>query len=200
MYNRTQIVKHLKSKDPKLAPVFGFIRREAIEPSRTPFVDLAEAIVNQQLSEKAGRTIFTRFRALFPNKRVTPALILEKSDQELRSAGISGAKATYLKSLAAAVSDKTLVLNALTILTDEEVITKLTTVKGIGRWTAEMFLMFTLGREDVFSYGDLGLRRAIQLVYSLKKEPSLKQMETLSGRWKPYRTYVALALWAFKDQ
>jgi len=200
MYNRSNVLKHLKANDPKLMPVLGFIRHESITPSRTPFMDLAEAIINQQLSEKAGRTIFTRFRALFPNKRVTPALLLRTPDQELRSAGISGAKAIYLKSLAVAVSEKTLVLGTLTRKTDEEVISSLTAVKGIGRWTAEMFLMFTLGREDIFSYGDLGLRRAIQLVYGLKKEPTLKQMETLSGKWKPYRTYVALALWNFKDR
>jgi DNA-3-methyladenine glycosylase II len=200
MYNRSNVLKHLKANDPKLMPVLGFIRHESITPSRTPFMDLAEAIINQQLSEKAGRTIFTRFRALFPNKRVTPALLLRMPDQELRSAGISGAKAIYLKSLAVAVSEKTLVLGTLTQKTDEEVISSLTAVKGIGRWTAEMFLMFTLGREDIFSYGDLGLRRAIQLVYGLRKEPTLKQMETLSGKWKPYRTYVALALWNFKDR
>lgn len=200
MYNRRHILKHLKASDPKLAPILTYIRREAIIPSATPFMDLTEAIINQQLSEKAGQTIFTRFCSIFPKKRVTPALLLAKPDQELRSTGISGAKAIYLKSLAAAVLDKKLILNKLAVQKDEDVIASLTAVKGIGRWTAEMFLMFTLGREDVFSYGDLGLRRGIQLLYKLKKEPSIKQMEKLSGRWKPYRTYVALALWNFKDR
>ena len=199
MKNFSRIRQQLRLSDPVLAPVISHIGTRVLSVSKDPFSDLAEAIINQQLSEKAGRTIFMRFRALFPNKRVTPALLLRKPDQELRSAGISGAKATYLKALARAVSDKTLVLKTLSLQTDEEVIASLTAVKGIGRWTAEMFLMFSLGREDVFSYGDLGLRRAIQMLYRMKREPSLRQLERLSGKWKPYRTYVALALWNFKD-
>ncbi len=199
MNNFSRIRQQLLASDPVLAPIISHIGTRKLSVSKNPFLDLAEAIINQQLSEKAGRTIFLRFRALFPNKRVTPGLLLLKPDQELRSAGISGAKAGYLKALAGAVSDKTLVLNSLSPKTDEEVIMSLTAVKGIGRWTAEMFLMFSLGREDVFSYGDLGLRRAIQMLYRMKREPTVRQLERLSGRWKPYRTFVALALWNFKD-
>lgn len=199
MYNRRHIVKHLKASDPKLAPILTYIRREAISSSATPFMDLAEAIVNQQLSEKAGRTIFVRFCASFPRGRVTPEAILARSDQSLRDIGVSWSKVAYIKSLSDAVASKRLMLADLGQKEDEGVITELTKVKGIGRWTAEMFLMFSLGREDVFSYGDLGLRRAIQMLYRMKREPTLRQLERLSGKWKPYRTYVALALWNFKD-
>ncbi len=162
-------------------------------------MDLVEAIINQQLSEKAGRTIFTRFRSVFSKKTVTAQMLLALPDQQLRDVGISWSKVTYLKSLAHAVVERTLVLSALASLSDEDVAAKLIQVKGVGAWTAEMFLMFSLGREDVFSYGDLGLRRAIQMLYKLRREPTIKQMERLSRRWRPYRTYVALALWNFKD-
>ncbi len=199
MYNRRHIVEHLRSSDPQLTPIFKYIRREAITPSRTPFMDLVEAIINQQLSEKAGSTIFTRLCSAFPHTSLTPKKLLDVPDQQVRDLGVSWSKVSYLKSLSRAVVTKALIFEDLKMQKDADVITNLTKIKGIGAWTAEMFLMFSLGREDVFSYGDLGLRRGIQLLYKLKKEPSLKQMEKLSGRWKPYRTYVALALWNFKD-
>lgn len=200
MYDRTRIQKHLRSRDPGLEPILHHIRKEAIALSRTPFKDLAEAIINQQLSEGAGRTIFTRFCSLFPRSTVTPENLLAVPDQKLRDMGVSWSKVAYLKSLARAVADGNVTLGSLIEQTDEEVIRQLTQIKGIGRWTAEMFLMFSLGREDVFSFGDLGLRKAIQSLYKLKKEPTDTYMMRLTSKWKPYRTYVALALWAFKDQ
>lgn len=200
MYDRTRIQKHLRSRDPGLEPILHHIRKEAIVVSHTPFKDLAEAIINQQLSEKAGRTIFTRFCSLFSRSIVTPDKLLAIPDQKLRDMGVSWSKVAYLKSLARAVADGSVALGSLKEQSDEEVIQQLTRVKGIGRWTAEMFLMFSLGREDVFSFGDLGLRKAIQMLYKLKKEPTEDYMRRRTNTWKPYRTYVALALWTYKDQ
>lgn len=199
MRNYSRIRQQLLTSDPKLAPIISHIGNRDLSISRNPFLDLAEAIINQQLSEKAGRTIFTRFRSAFPHKSVTPKKLLTVPDQQLRDLGVSWSKVRYLKSLSQAVFTKGLVLENLKTQKDADVITSLTKIKGIGAWTAEMFLMFSLGREDVFSYGDLGLRRAIQMLYKLRREPTIKQVERLSRRWRPYRTYVALALWNFKD-
>lgn len=193
------IRQQLLASDPSLAAIISHIETVSLPVSKDPFSDLVEAIINQQLSEKAGRTIFTRFRASFPGAKLTPRRILARSDQSLRDVGISWSKVTYIKSLAEEVEKKRLRLADLGALDDEAVITALTKVKGIGRWTAEMFLMFSLGREDVFSYGDLGLRRAMAKLYKFRDYPSTKQMEKIVTKWRPYRTIVARMLWASLD-
>ena len=116
-------------------------------------------------------------------------------DQKIRDAGLSWAKVKYLKDLADKVKNKVIHLEKLDTLSNEEVITELTKVKGIGPWTAEMFLMFTLGREDVFSHGDLGLKNAIKKLYGFKKDPTRKQVEKIIARWTPYKTYACRILW-----
>ena len=116
-------------------------------------------------------------------------------DEKIRSTGPSWSKVSYIKNIARAVVSGNLDLQKINEKSDEDVIVELTKIKGIGRWTAEMFLMFTLGREDIFSYGDLGLRKGIMKLYGYKKEPTVKQMEKLTNRWKPYRTYAARILW-----
>lgn len=113
----------------------------------------------------------------------------------MRSVGLSGQKARYIQDLAQKVTNKELVLEKLNMLENEEIINELVKVKGVGRWTAEMFLMFALRREDIFSYGDLGLRKAIQKLYGLKKEPTQKQAEKIAKNWIPYRTYACRILW-----
>lgn len=193
------IRQQLLASDPSLAAIISHIETVSLSVSKDPFSDLVEAIINQQLSEKAGRTIFTRFCASFPAGKLTPRRILARSDQSLRDVGISWSKVTYIKSLAEEVEKKRLRLADLGSLDDEAVITALTKVKGIGRWTAEMFLMFSLGREDVFSYGDLGLRRAMAKLYKFRDYPSAKQMEKIVTKWRPYRTIVARMLWASLD-
>jgi DNA-3-methyladenine glycosylase II len=199
MKRLSSIRQHLLSVDPTLTSIISHLGDKPLSVSKDPFSDLVEAIINQQLSEKAGSTIFARFTASFPQGTLTPQHILKRSDQSLRDLGVSWSKVTYMKSLAEAVSKKHLILADLDKMDDEGVITELTKIKGIGRWTAEMFLMFSLGREDVFSYGDLGLRRAIAKLYKFRDYPTTKQMEKIVKKWQPYRTFVAKMLWASLD-
>jgi len=193
-----KILAHFKIADPALFSVLKKIPdKHTLIPKKSPdiFSDLIETIICQQLSNKAGATIFERFRSLFPKKIITPKKVLAISDEKIRSSGPSWSKVSYIKNIARAVESGDLNLQTIDAKSDENVIVELTKIKGIGRWTAEMFLMFTLGREDIFSYGDLGLRKGIMKLYGFKKEPTVKQMEKLVTRWKPYRTYAARIIW-----
>ncbi|MBI5449171.1 DNA-3-methyladenine glycosylase 2 family protein [Candidatus Gottesmanbacteria bacterium] len=194
----TAAFQHFQSVDPILFSVFKKISDKktfTLTKSSDIFSDLVESIICQQLSNKAGSTIFLRFCALFPKHGFTPKQVLEMPDEKIRSTGPSWSKISYIKSIAWAVESGQLNLRTIDAKSDEDVIIELTKIRGIGRWTAEMFLMFTLGREDIFSFGDLGLRRAIMKLYKMKKEPTIRQMEKLTNRWKPYRTYAAKILW-----
>ncbi len=199
MVKKSAIEKHFSSVDPILARHFYLIADMTLSVSTNPFVDLVESITSQQLSVKAGDTIFRRFKKLFPNGRISAKAILALSDQQIRDVGVSWSKVKYIKAIAEAVQSKKVMFARLPALSDEEVIAALTTIHGVGRWTAEMFLMFALGREDIFSYGDLGLRRGIQKLYGFKNEPTLKQMEKIVKKWAPYRTYAARILWRSLD-
>jgi len=187
----------LQSADPVLAGLFDCCSVPVLQPHTNYFESLVDAIISQQLSGKAAETIFKRFKALFSgNKFPSPAQVLAKSDVELRSVGVSGSKASYIKNIAAGFADGSLDFKHIDKKTDEEVIEMLVKVKGIGRWTAEMFLIFSLGRTDVSSFGDLGLRKAVKKLYRLRKDPSSKQLHKTSSRWQPYRTCASLYLWA----
>lgn len=189
------VVNHFLKVDNILYSVIDKLPPIDIIKSTDFFTDLVENIVSQQLSEKAGATIFGRFLKLFPNGKFTPEDILGVPDEFIRSTGPSWSKISYIKNIARAVQSDGLNLDTIDSKTDQEVIKELTKVKGIGPWTAEMFLMFTLGREDIFSYGDLGLKNAIKKLYGFKKDPTIKQMEKIVNKWKPYRTYAARILW-----
>jgi DNA-3-methyladenine glycosylase II len=165
---------------------------------RDPFRALARAIVGQQLSVKAAATISARFEALCGG-RPTATRVAALSDARLRGVGLSGQKLGYLRDLSRRVSDKSLVLAALDAMSDDEVIAALTEVKGIGRWTAEMFLMFRLERPDVLPVGDLGIVRAIERAYRLRKTPTPERMLAIGERWRPYRTVACWYLWASLD-
>lgn len=156
------------------------------------FEDLVDAICSQQLSGKAAKTIFTRVKNLLVN--ITPESILSKSDQELRDCGLSWQKVSYIKDLADKTKKGELQINNLDILDDEEVIKELTSVKGIGRWTAEMFLMFSLARPDIFPINDLGIKKGFEKVTS-KKWDKVKSARFAEKRWKPYRTIASWYLW-----
>src|SRR4029079_2555535 len=132
-------------------------------------------------------------------KSITPEFVLTLSHEMLRKTGMSHAKANYIADLAGKVVNKELHLTLLNDLPDEEVIEELTKIKGIGRWTAEMFLMFTLGREDVFSHGDLGLRNGFERVYGKRSSWTRNDIEKITARWSPYRSYGSLALWHAMD-
>src|SRR5438067_454078 len=157
---------------------------------------LVGAIVSQQLSTKAAATIFARFVALFPdNHIVDAAAIAAQSDAALRAVGLSGQKVGYLRDLSARIADGRLDLDALDALPDDVVIERLTAVKGFGRWTAEMFLMFRLHRPDVLPAGDLGIVNAIQRLYRLRKRPDPKRILKMGEAWKPYRSVASWYLW-----
>ena len=157
---------------------------------------LVGAIVSQQLSTKAAATIFGRLAALFPDN-VIPGheAIAALDDQALRSVGLSGQKVSYLRDLCARLNDGRLVLDDLDTLEDEEVIARLVAVKGFGRWTAEMFLMFRLHRPDVLPVGDLGIVNAVQRLYGLRRRPDPKRLTKLGEPWRPYRSVACWYLW-----
>lgn len=195
-----KIIKHFKASDPILHEVFIKVHKEygdkvfALKKSGDPFVDLCESIISQQLSVKASDTIFQRILKLMPGSKLNPENVLKTKDEKLRSAGLSYSKIKYLKDLSQKVKNKELDLNILHRLTNEEVIEQLTKVKGIGKWTAEMFLMFGLGREDIFSHGDLGLKNAIKKLYKLEVYEE-KTVEEIIIKWSPYKTYACRILW-----
>jgi DNA-3-methyladenine glycosylase II len=157
---------------------------------------LVGAIVSQQLSTKAAATIFGRFVALFPEGKIPSAeAIAAQRDSALRGVGLSGQKVGYLRDLTARIADGRLQLDELEHLPDEQVIERLTSVKGFGRWTAEMFLMFRLHRPDVLPVDDLGIVNAIQRLYRLRKRPDPKRLARMGETWKPYRSVAAWYLW-----
>ncbi len=157
---------------------------------------LVGAILSQQLSTKAAATIFGRFVALFPDGHIPDAAaIAAESDAALRSVGLSGQKVGYLRDLSARIADGRLRLDELEALHDEKVIARLVAVKGFGRWTAEMFLMFRLHRPDVLPVGDLGIVNAIQRLYRLRKRPDAKRVLKIGEAWRPYRSVASWYLW-----
>src|SRR2546430_3360210 len=157
---------------------------------------LVGAIVSQQLSTKAAATIFGRFVALFPDSHIPDAAaIAAQSDAALRGVGLSGQKVGYMRDLCARIADGRLNLDELDTLSDDLVIERLTAVKGFGRWTAEMFLMFRLHRPDVLPAGDLGIVNAIQRLYRLRKRPKPQRILKMGEAWKPYRSVASWYLW-----
>ncbi len=190
-------LNHLKKVDPLLYKVacqvlkeLGPLAEYQEKSSEELFEALCESIVSQQLSVKAADTIFERFKTLLGE--VTPENILKTPDDDLRSVGLSRPKVTYMKDLANHVKEGKIKLKELDVLPEEEVISELVAVKGIGQWTAEMFLMFSLGRPDVFSHGDLGLRNGFKKVYG---EKSKEEMESIVNSWSPYKTFASRILW-----
>jgi DNA-3-methyladenine glycosylase II len=160
-----------------------------------PFVALLHAIISQQLSTRAAATIAGRVAALLDGPPA-PSRVVAVTDAQLRAAGLSGQKVSYLRDLCARIDAGALPLDALDHMTDDEVIDALTQVKGIGRWTAEMFLMFRLHRPDVLPVGDLGIVKAVQRAYRLRKIPSPARLLRLGESWRPYRSVACWYLWA----
>ena len=163
-----------------------------------PFRALCHAIIAQQLSTKAAATIEGRFAALFGGVP-TPAALAKASDAQLRAVGLSPQKLRYMRDLCAKIEDSSLSLHDLDALADEDVITSLTSVKGIGRWTAEMFLIFRLHRPDVLPVDDLGIVKAVQRAYRLRVAPSADRLTKIGDAWRPYRSVACWYLWASLD-
>jgi DNA-3-methyladenine glycosylase II len=186
----------------KLDPVLGKLMEKCgpieITLEEDYFLSIASAIVGQQLSNRVADVLWSRLVEL-AGETIYPERILWLEDEALRQIGISYSKIKYLNALATAVIDNTLQLNQLHLFDDEEVIRQLTMVKGIGPWTAEMFLIFSMGRMDVFSVGDGGLQRAVKWLYGLEEVPGKEELLRISSRWKPYRTIASLYLWRAID-
>ena len=188
-------LKHLKQKDEKMGRVIAKFEKPEFKKDNNYFEALVRAIVYQQLSGKAAATIYERFKDLFTkNKFPSPSIVMEKSHEELRSVGLSNQKASYIHNIANAFYTGTIPKN-INAIDDNEVIECLTTIKGVGPWTAEMFLMFTLNRPDVFPVTDLGIQKGFQLFFQLDKLPRPDQMIKNAEPWRPYRTLASWYLW-----
>jgi DNA-3-methyladenine glycosylase II len=201
----TASVAHLRAADPVLRRLIDEIGADGLGDPRSDrpsehYGALVRSIVGQQLSTKAARAIYGRLTERFGGRTPTPVEVLADDPDELRAAaGLSRAKVSFLRSLAEHVLDGSLELERLDALPDEEVISELTAVRGLGVWSAHMFLMFHLGRPDVLPVGDLGIRRAVMRVYSLDELPGPSELEAIAEPWRPYRTLACRYLWRSLD-
>ncbi len=188
--------KHLAKRDPVMRALIKRVGPCLLEPGARGdhFTTILRAIVGQQLSAKAAETIFQRVAALHPNgRKIVPADILAAPDETLRGAGLSGAKVLYVKDLAAHVDSGKLNFAKLVRKSDDEIVDALVAVKGVGRWTAEMFLIFRLGRPDVWAIDDLGLRNAVKNLYGI--EPTKPNLIEVAEPWRPWRSVASWYLW-----
>jgi DNA-3-methyladenine glycosylase II len=196
--------RELSAADPTMAALIERVgkidlatrlRRRSEEKPADAYGTLLRAIVGQQLSTKAARTIYGRVLELFGGTTPTPAQLLEAGEEDLRAAGLSGRKVEYVRDLATHVLDGELELDRLDQLGDEEVIEEIVAVRGLGVWTAEMFLLFHLERPDVLSGGDLGIRKAVQVEYDLEQMPTPTRVLEIGEPWRPHRSLASLYLW-----
>jgi DNA-3-methyladenine glycosylase II len=197
-------VAALREADPVMARLVEehatVVRRDLRrEPLGDAYGALLRSIVGQQLSTKAASTIYGRMIEIFGGHAPTPRQLLAADPEEIRAAGLSRPKIAYLRDLAQHVEDGTLELDRLDELPDEEVSAQLTAIKGLGQWTADMFLMFHLRRPDVLPVGDQGIRRAVQVQYRMRKLPDPKRLEKVARPWRPHRTLACLFLWSSLD-
>ena len=200
-----QITTHL-CKDTVMAKVIAEANTQVYikSPERNVFSALLESIVSQQLSVKAADTIYARFISLFPEKLPTPSLILALEESTFRGVGLSLQKAKYVKNVASFAIENSLETNDLEALSDEELISLLTQIKGVGRWTVEMILMFTLQRHDIFPIDDLGIYQSMVEAYQIdvtqNKKEIRTQLTTIAENWRPYRTWACRFLWRWRDR
>lgn len=198
MQSARQAIRHLKQADPVLRRVIDEVGPYRQPRVRNRFGALVLSILHQQLALKAAQTITQRFLRLYGDGRgrmPTPGELSATPVRQLRAAGLSRQKMRYLKDLARKTASGAVPLERLARLRDEEVIETLTRVKGIGRWTAEMFLIFSLGRPDVWAVDDLGLQLAVKQLYGLRKHPSAEKMQRIAEPWRPYRSVASWYLW-----
>jgi DNA-3-methyladenine glycosylase II len=193
--------KHLSKNDKILKGIIKKIGEFKIKPHTNYFETLIDSIISQQLSTKAAETIYNRFIEIFKKDGVksfpAPEIILQKEDEILRACGLSNAKVKYVKDLCVKTLDNTVRIHEMNLLPDDEIIAELVKVKGIGVWTAHMFLIFCLARLDVLPVGDLGIKRAVMINYRLRKFPDEKRVGQISkkNKWAPYNTVASWYLW-----
>jgi DNA-3-methyladenine glycosylase II len=190
--------RHLARVDPVMKQIIKKVGPCKLKPRRDYFVVLCQSIFSQQISTKVAAILFARFRNQFPLRRPTPSRVIELLDKPpelLNACGLSKPKVSYILDLARHFESGKLRTSGFRRMTDEQIIEALTEVKGIGRWTAEMFLMFVLNRPDVYPVDDLGLRKSIQARYGLKEMPSVKKLHELAEPWKPHRSLATWYLW-----
>ncbi len=198
---------YLAERDPVLGAVIARVKLPPLKSAGAikdragahHFATLTTSIICQQISNAAAATIVRRFRGLFGGRDPSPLQVRKVPAEKLRGAGLSGSKVTYIKDLAEHVLDGRLDLDHVSTLPDDELMRELVAVKGIGPWTAEMFMIFSAGRGDVFSFGDAGLVNAMARLYKLRKPASRARLEKIAARWAPHRSLAARYLWASLD-
>lgn len=188
---------HLSEHDAKLREVIAKVGPCQLRPSRKHFGDLVSSIIGQQLSGKAAQSILNKVLALYGGKFPEPQILLDTPDEALRAAGVSPQKLGYLRDLCQHIVDGRLKLRNVAKLGDEEITRELVAVKGIGEWTAHMFMMFSLGRLDILAVGDLGVRKGVQKVYGLTDLPKADEINRIAERrhWSPYRSVACWYMW-----
>jgi DNA-3-methyladenine glycosylase II len=187
--------RHLAKADPVMAGIVARVGPCTLAPRTDYFAALCQSIINQQISAAAGASVYRKFRALFPRGKPSPAGLLRVDDVNLRAAGLSRQKALYLRGIARAFADGAIPVRRFRSMEDEALIESLITLKGVGRWTAEVFLMFVLGRQDMLPVDDLGLRVAMQRAYKLRQRPKPEKMREIAKAWRPYRSVASWYLW-----
>jgi len=192
-------VEHISRVDPQIRKLVKKLGTIEFEAGGDPFESLVEAIISQQLSGKSAQSIFNKVKTLMQTETIDAQALKRTTSSQLRKAGVSPQKSRYLKSLSSQVVKGTLDLHSLRMKPDDEVVRILDEAKGIGPWTAQMFLIFTLGRPDVLPVDDLGIQMAVRNVYSLRKLPTAKKIEQIASKWHPYCSVASLYLWHSAD-
>jgi len=190
-----EAIRHLSAADKRWAGLIARVGSYCPSLTPNPFVALIGSIVHQQVSMSAGATIFKRVKALCAGGRLAPRAILDTSEPRLRSAGLSRQKAAYVRNIAESFAARQITTARLRRASDEEVVETVTQIKGVGRWTAEMLLIFSLHRPDVWPVHDLGLQKAAQLFLSMRTPPKPEALQKVGEPWRPYRTYATWYLW-----
>jgi DNA-3-methyladenine glycosylase II len=193
-------VRRLSAVDPILGTVIRRVGPFMLQVERGGYEIVVRSILSQQISTAAARTIRTRLQELLPGKKIQPKSIDALSDDQLQLAGISKQKRGYLRDLTRCTLDGTINFRRIAARSDEEAIAELIQVKGVGRWTAQMYLLFSLGRPDVFAVDDLGLQNAIKSLYSLTDKPKRSELEQIAVNWAPHRSVASWYLWRAIDQ
>ncbi|AKA48462.1 hypothetical protein IX51_04420 [uncultured archaeon] len=191
--------KHLSEVDERLGKIIEKLGVLEFSPNEDLFFSLVESVLSQQLTPKAADSIIKRFVSLFPGGYVTPYALLGLNDDEVRSCGISKQKISYIRNVAECILDGSISSNHFNRMTDEEIISQLVRIKGVGTWTAKMVLIFSLGRTDVLPHEDLGVINSIRTIYHLKDKPDRETIERISENWHPYCSVASLYLWKLKD-